>query len=157
MVLGCGHNDGLAPVEDLFAGEHRPVRVDLADPPLAWNVLVGEDGVDPGQGQRRPDVDPGDPGTGEGGAAGGAPQHAFRLQVGGIGEIALHLGDAVGPGGRDPHSAPHPGHGGGRRSHPASLPETARRMEPYPVHRHTLPDSASRISSSVGAGLRSSR
>ena len=120
---------------------------------------------------RRPRVDRADPGARVRAAQRGAPDHVLHPQVGGVGELA---GDLDMPSGRRT-SAPSPagprrrdGAAGERPAGPTTVlirtrgsaarppgqapaaRRTASRIFSYPVQRHRLPASASRISASAG-------
>ena len=96
-VVGGDDRDRLALVAHLVPGEDRLVG-DLEPVGLAaGDVLVGEDRVHAGDGERGRDVELADAGARVGAAEGGAPQHPVGPQVGRVGELALDLGDAVGP------------------------------------------------------------
>ena len=95
-VVGGDDRDRLALVADLVPGQHRLVGdlepVDLA----AGHVLVREHGVHAADRERRRDVQLADARPRVRAAQGRAPQHPVGPQVGRVGEVALHLGDAVG-------------------------------------------------------------
>ena len=101
-VVGGDDRDRLALVAHVVDREHRLVgdlhAVDLAP----GDVVVGEHGVDAGDGQRRADVDAPDVRARVRAAQRGAVQHPLHAHVRGVLELALDLRDAVGAGGRDP-------------------------------------------------------
>ena len=111
--------------------------------------------MDTGHRQRRRDVDLDDPRVWVGAPERVPPEHPGRLEVARVGELALHLRRAVGPGDAIPDPAGDRGRR--RRAHDAAACRTASKILAYPVQRQRLPESASRISSSEGAGFASSR
>jgi len=95
----------------------RLVGVLEAEGVLAGDVVGGEDGADPGHGERLGDVDPPDAGVRVRAAQRHSPHHVVVPQVAGVGELAGDLERAVGalrvlP---DPPGRPGPGLGGGHR------------------------------------------
>ena len=105
-VVGGHHADRLAPEAHLAVGQDGLVLVLLPEAAVARDVGGDQGGVHPGYGQGGGDVDGDDAGRGGGGLRTVAP-HSMRswLQVGGVGELALELGDAVGAGERGAHPA----------------------------------------------------
>lgn len=99
-VVGGDQRDRLAVVAHLAVGEDGGV-LDLQAVGAygGGQVVVGEHGAHPGDGQRLGGVDRHDPGVREGAAQGVAPQHVLVPQVGGVRELAGHLEDAVRAGG----------------------------------------------------------
>ena len=95
-VVGGDERHRLALVADLVPGQHRLVG-DLEPVHLATgHVLVREDGVHAADRERGRDVQLADARPRVRAAQGRSPQHPVGPQVGGIGEVALHLRDAVG-------------------------------------------------------------
>lgn len=94
-VVGGDQGDRLAVVADLVDRQGRLVGDLQAVVLLARDVLVGEHRVHAGNGQRLGDVHRQDGRPRVRGAQRGAPQHVLVPQVGGVGELALHLQRAV--------------------------------------------------------------
>jgi hypothetical protein len=160
-VVGGYQADGLALVADVRPGQDRLVGDLEAVGLAAGHVLVGEDGQDPGHGQGLGGLDRADPGPWVGTADGRPPEHPLGPEVGGVGELSLHLEGPVGPAGALADPAGHRGrrrerlpgrrrggHGrvsgatiglAGPRTGSASVPDppcnlTARRPAPRPDH-----------------------
>ncbi len=104
-VVGGHHAHRLAPEAHLAVGQDGLVLLLLAEVAEARHVGGQQHGVHPRDGQRGGDVDRHDTSPGVGAADGGSPEHAVVMQVGGVGELALQLGDAVGAGERGAHAA----------------------------------------------------
>ncbi len=96
QVVGRHHRDRFAPVASFAVAEDRLVLVVLTKEGKAGHIVLREHGVDSVHGQRRADIKAGQASVGMGAAHGGAPQHAGREQVRGVGEVAGDLGDTVG-------------------------------------------------------------
>ena len=97
-VVGGDERDRLALVADVLPGEHGLVLDLQAVGLAAGDVLVGEHRVHARDAQRGADLDAADPRARVRAAQRRAPQHAVGPHVGGVGELALDLGDAVGRG-----------------------------------------------------------
>jgi len=95
-VVGGDGGDRLAVVPDHPVGEHRLVVVLQAVGPAAPQVVVGDDRVHAGDGQRGRGVQGPDAGVGMRAAQGRAPHHPVHPQVGGERELALGLCRGVG-------------------------------------------------------------
>ena len=95
MVGGDG-GDRLTDVSHMPAGEHRLVLADQAVGEPPGHVVSGDDGFDPVDPPRRPDVDAHDPCVRVRRAQRRPPEAALGRQVGRERERALDLGDAVG-------------------------------------------------------------
>ena len=146
------------------AGEHRLILDDQAVRQLPGYVVGGENARDSVDRQRGRDVDRTNAGPRVGRAQGGSPQHAVGPHVAAEGETAGHLGGGVGAdrAGAQSSRTGRSGREGAHDAAPASRRRTttcctASRMRPYPVQRQMLPESASRMSLSLGSGVFSSR
>ncbi len=94
-IVGGDDGDRLTPEPDDAVREHRLVHLLEPELPPARRVGLGEDGDHPGHGERRSDVDPPYAAVSDRAAAGGPPEHAVRVEVGGEREVARHLGNPV--------------------------------------------------------------
>lgn len=96
-VVGGDDRDGLAVVADLAVGEDGGVlELQAVALHLRRQVVVGEDRVNAGSGQRLGGVDGPDLGVRDGAAQGVAPEHVLVPHVGGVRELAGDLEGAVG-------------------------------------------------------------
>src|SRR5262249_5453117 len=109
-MIGCDEGHRLALVADYGLGQHRLVGMFEPEPVGARDVVVGEDGMYAGWGQRLADTDRLDPGGRIRAAQRGAPQHSVHPQVTGVGELTGDLERPVWPGRTVPDAA-----GRGRR------------------------------------------
>ncbi len=157
-MVGGNRGDRFTHVSNDVGSEHRLVLADEAVGELARDVGGRDHGLDAVDLPGSADIDRTDPGVRVRRTQGGAPQATVGREVGGEFEAPLHLGGSVGTRRRRPDRARTcrrtDGRGVGDR-HCARLRSTATRwtasmIRPYPVHRHTLPASSSRISVSVG-------
>ena len=154
-LLGRDDRDRLAEVADAVEGEHGLVGELEAVGLAAGDVVLGDDRVDARHRDRLGDVDLEDPRVRVRAADGLAPEHPGGAEVARVRELARDLGDRIGTArGRNRPTATERA---GRRAHPPAARWTASRIFWYPVQRQRLPESASRISSSVGSGTRRRR
>ena len=157
-LLGLFRRDdrhGLAEVADAVDREHRLVGELEAVGLLAGDVVVLENRVDAGHRERLGRVDREDPRVRVRAAHRLAPEHPRGVEVARVRELARDLGDGIrATRGRRRASPTERARGRGHR--PAAT-WTASRIFWYPVQRQRLPESASRISSSDGSGMRRSR
>ncbi len=150
-MLGRNERDGLAEVAHALEGEHRLVLELEAVPFLAGNILVREYRVHTGHTDRFRDVDRHDAGVGMWAAHRVTPEHPRRLQITGVGEVTRHLRDPVDPRHALADTAElQLGCSGLAHDKDAAAVRTASKILAYPVQRQRFPDSASRISSSLG-------
>ena len=94
-MVGGDDRHRLALEADVGEGEHGLVGVLEPVRPPAGHVGVGEDGVDARHPRSGGGVERGDAGARVRAAQRDAPQHPLDVQVGGVGELAAHLRDAV--------------------------------------------------------------
>ena len=148
-----GHRrERLAHVADHVRGEDRLVlhRGAIAH---VGGVGRGDDRAHAGHGRGAGGVDPHQTGVRLAAAEDLAVEHAGQREVGGIDGRARHLARRVDARERLPDDARRRGHGAtacpARRS---DALRTASTIFWYPVHRHRLPESASRTCASVGRG-----
>jgi hypothetical protein len=104
-VLGRDDRNRLAEVADPLEREHRLVRELEPVAPLAGHVLVRQHRVHAGQAHRFRDVDRRDPRVRVRAAHGRSPEHAGRVQVARIRELAGDLRNRVAAEDRLPHAA----------------------------------------------------
>jgi hypothetical protein len=123
-IVGGHHRHRLSPEADLVGGQHRLVGMFETEPCPTGNVALSEHGMNPADRQRRGDIDRYEPSPGVGAADGGAPQHALGMQVLGVLELTLELGDPVGSERRFAY-----GPGDGRLA-PWCLRRSSRRLPP---------------------------
>ena len=95
-VLGGHDRHRLAEVAHAVEREHGLVRELEAVAPLAGDVVAREHRVHAGHGDRFADVEREDPGVRVRAPDGDAPEHSGCVEVACVGELAGHLGDAVG-------------------------------------------------------------
>ncbi len=151
-LLGRDDRDGLAEVANPVARENGLIRELEPVGLLPRHVLVREHGVDSRKRAGRRDVDLEDAGVRVRAAHRLAPEHPRGLQVAGVRELAGDLRNGVGAAPARRRAPPREGRRG--RAHRAAAWCTASRIFWYPVQRQRLPESASRISSSLGFGMR---
>jgi hypothetical protein len=96
-VVGGDRGHRLAVGADHQVGEDRLVVVLEAVGAAAPEVVVGDDGMDAGDGEGGGGVEGPDAGRGVGAAQGRAPEHPLQEQVRGEGELPGGLGRGVGP------------------------------------------------------------
>ena len=147
-MVGGNQRDRLTVIAHAIDREHRligelePVRL------RAGNIGVGQDGMHPGEQEGRAEVDRDDARVRMRAAQRPSPEHPRLIEIARVRERAGHLGDAVRAAGLDLR-APSLQRA---RAHASAALRTASKIRPYPVHRQTFPESASRISSSLGEG-----
>ncbi len=94
-MVGGHHGHRFALVTHHVTGQHRLVAMLESEGGATGHVLMGEDGMDSVDGQRRTRVEAPDPGRGVRRPERGTPEHPVVMKVAGEGEAAGHLGDAV--------------------------------------------------------------
>ena len=154
-LLGGNDDHRLAEVADAVDREHRLVAKVEPVQLVARNVLVRQDGVDAWQSQRRRDVDPGDTRVRMRAADGLPPEHPCDVQIARVLELARDLRHGIAADRGRLGVAPL--QRARRSAHEPAARWTASRIFWYPVQRQRFPESASRISSSVGSAVRLSR
>jgi hypothetical protein len=150
-MLGGDERDRLSEVAHTLGGEHRLVLKLEAVPLLAGDVLVRQHAVHPGHADRFRDVYRHDVGVSVRAAHRVTPEHPRRLQVAGVRELARDLRDPVDPRHAFADTAElQLGCGCLTHDNDAAAMRTASKILAYPVQRQRFPDSASRMSSSLG-------
>ena len=147
--------DGLAEVADAVDRQHGLVRELEAVGLRAGHVLVREHRMNAGQRQRLREIDRDDPCVNVRAPDRPTPEHPGRAEIARERELAGDFRHGVGaPRGRNGGAASQRPR---RAAHRLAATRTASRIFWYPVQRHRLPESASRISSSVGSDVRRRR
>ncbi len=137
-------------VTHALVGEHRLVLELEPVALLTGNIFLRQHCVHAGHTDRPRDVDRRDARMGVRTAHRVAPEHPCRLQVAGIGELPGDLRNAVDTRNALTDASELEFRRGGPAHNDAAAIRTASKILAYPVQRQRLPESASRMSSSLG-------
>ena len=157
LIFGGDDRDGFAPVARNAIAEDRLILLFLPEQRVTGHVVLRQDGANARHGECGTEIETLEPGMGIGAPKRGTPQHVVGVQVRRIGEVPLHLRLAVRTPSTDTDAGTHVRGDARRHCEPPVIVSNARRIAPYPVHRHTFPDSASLTSTSVAWGFDSRR